>query len=373
MDKNKILILHGQPGMGHSIPASAISEVFSKKYPQVQVKVVDSFDLCYKFFRFGYPFLYNLVVSKFPIIYKMCYAGYEYKVFYGFLEKLALLFVNKSKFLSFTKDFSPDFILATNPLPLQLVSFFEEKKFIDIKSANVCTDFVFHPMWHSQDINYYFIANEEMKKSFINFNVDPEQIKITGIPVRSKFNQPLDRKKIIAELGFDPSHPVLLIVGGYLAYKKLLKVVMGIKNKNAQVQFIIVAGRDKNLYKILQKSVLKNDSSSKIFGLVKNMEDFMAVADLVLSKAGGSTVAECLVMGLPMIINKIIPGNEEGNAQYLFDNGAGLKAIGVEQIVETVVDLFSRPEKLAKMKECCKKVAKPNASEEIVDFVVSQI
>lgn len=373
MKKKKILILHGQPGMGHLITAMALIEVFSKKYPEVEIKNIDAFDFLYGAVRCGYPYFYNHIVANVPFLFKIFYNSYNNKLIQKILEKVTLFFVKKSQFISFIKDFSPDFILATNPLPLQLVSLIEEKKIIDILSANVCTDFGFHSLWHSPDINYYFVANEEIKKSLLDHKVDLDKIKITGIPVRPIFNLWLDRQKILESLNFNYSQPVLLIIGGQLKYKELLKVILGIKEKNSLAQFIVIAGRDKKLQKKLEDSELKITANVRIFGLVNDMEKFMTAGDLTLSKTGGSTTAECLVKGLPMIVYKTIPGQEEDNVNYLVDNNAGIKVKSIREIIEAVADLFSQPDKLAKMKENCLKIQKPNASEDIADFVVSKI
>ena len=371
--KKKVLILHGKPGMGHLITAKALVEVFSKKYPEVAVKDADAFDFLYGILRYGYPCFYNYVVANTPFLFKIFYNSYNNKLIQKILERVTLFFVKKAQFTLFIKDFSPDFILATNPLPLQMVSIIGKKNIIDIKSANVCTDFGFHSLWYNPDINYYFVANEEIKTSLLDHKVNLDKIKITGIPVRSIFNQTLDRKRILERLDFNPSQPVLLIVGGQLKYQELLKVISEIKKKNSLIQFIVIAGRDKSLQKKLENSQLKRITGVRIFGLVSDVERFMTAGDLILSKAGGSTTSECLIKSLPMIIYKTIPGQEEDNVNYLIKNDAGIKVESTKEIIETVIDLFSRPDKLAKMKENCLKIQKPNASEDIADFVISQI
>ncbi len=373
MGKKKVLILYGQPGKGHLMVAQAVKETFLKNYPEIEIKDADVFDFCSKIFRYGYPYLYDRIVFKFPIIFKAAYKNYKNRLFGRFVNNAALFFTKKSRLISFISGFSPDFILSTNPLPLQLISLIKQKNIIDIPSANVCTDFGFHLMWYNPDIDYYFVANDEIKKSLMDYRVDPDKIQTTGIPVRLKFNQTLDRQKILAKLSLNPFHPVLLIIGGQLTYSELLRVIAGIKEKNNHAQFIIVAGRDENLQKRLKTSELKNDPAVKIFDFVDNLEEFMAAADLILSKAGGSTVAECLVRGLPMIVNKTTPGQEEDNVDYLISHGAGIKVKNTEEIIGTVADLFNRSDQLANMKENCRKIAKPNAAEDLVGFIISQI
>ncbi|OGZ71666.1 MAG: hypothetical protein A2904_01330, partial [Candidatus Staskawiczbacteria bacterium RIFCSPLOWO2_01_FULL_33_9] len=368
-----VLILHGKPGMGHLITANALMEVFKKDYSEVEVKDADAFDFLYWPLRYGYPYFYNHIVAKAPILFKIFYHSYDNELIEETLKIITSFFIKKAQFIAFVKDFSPDFILATNPLPLQLASLIEEKNIIDILSANVCTDFGFHSIWHSKDINYYFVATDEIKSSLLDHKVNLNKIKITGIPVRPKFSQPVDHNKVLESLNFSALEPILLIVGGQLKYSELLKVVSGIKAKNNLAQFIVVAGRDKDLQKKLESSELKKDINVRVFGLVQDIEKFMAVSDLILSKAGGSTTAECLVKNLPMIVYKSTPGQEEDNVNYLIHNGAGIKAKNTKEIIEVIVELFSQPDKLEKMKSNCQKIQKPNATKDIVDFVVSQI
>lgn len=373
MKNKKILILHGQPGMGHLMPAKAIMEVFLRRYPEIQVKDADAFDFCYKIFKRGYLYFYSYSVSAAPAIFKIFYNSYKSELVYNFFEKLAAFFINKRKMAFFIRDFSPDFILATNPLALQQISLIKEENIASILSANVCTDFGFHPIWHSPDINYYFIASENIKKSLVSWGVQPDRIKITGIPIREKFSRQINRNDVLRKLRFDSSKPVLLVVGGQLKYNDLLKIIEKIKIKNNSVQFIVVAGRDKFLYGKIKNSELKKDPSVRIFGMADNIEEFMSASDLIFSKAGGSTTAECMAMGLPMVVYKETPGHEEDNVNFLISNKVGVKVKDIEEASEKICKLFSNQAELREIKKRCKELAKPRAAYDIADFIVSKI
>jgi len=164
-----------------------------------------------------------------------------------------------------------------------------------------------------------------------------------------------------------------LIVGGRTSYKKLLTIISGVKQKNNGLQFIIVAGRDKILQKKMKDSKISNDPSVRIFDFVDNLDEYMTAADLILTKAGGLTVSECLVKSLPMVINDIIPGQEEDNVNYIVNHGVGVKADNVKESIVAVNKLFLQPEKLTAMRENCKKIAKLNVADDLVNFVVSKI
>jgi processive 1,2-diacylglycerol beta-glucosyltransferase len=91
-------------------------------------------------------------------------------------------------------------------------------------------------------------------------------------------------------------------------------------------QVVALAGRNANLLEQLRE--LAGRFPGKLFpqGFTTTIERIMACSDLAISKPGGLTTSECLVMGLPMIVVSPIPGQEEHNADYLMEQGVALKA-----------------------------------------------
>jgi processive 1,2-diacylglycerol beta-glucosyltransferase len=249
----------------------------------------------------------------------------------------------------------------------------KEKNIIDIPSANICTDFGFHSFWYNKDVNYYFVAVEEIKKRFVSRGVKSSAIIVTGIPIKSKFTKICNREQIIDKLNLNKSHPVLLIIGGKMGYGNLREILYNIKEKDKNAQFIIVSGRDARLKERLEESEYKNDPTVKIFGFADNLEELMTAADLILTKAGGITVAECLAKNLPMIINDVIPGQEEDNVRYVVLNKAGFKVKNERKCAEIIADLFLDSRKMERLRKNCKKIAKPDAADMLVDFVASKL
>ncbi|MEK7080741.1 MAG: glycosyltransferase [Patescibacteria group bacterium] len=368
MENKRILILYAPLGAGHETAAKAIEEAFAQNYPEFEVKTADVLDFAFEIFRQTLPRAFVFFSSKIPFLYKWIYDGFNHQSRYNFLNRASDAFIKKSKFVEFINEFNPDFILSTNPLPMQLVSLTKHKKIIDILSANVCTDFGFHSLWYNKDVNYYFIANEDIKKALIEHGVAENKIVITGIPASSKFSEDTDSNKILESFNFKNDTPTLLIIGGKIKCKVIQKIIKKVQEKN-KAQFIIVAGRDKKLKKELKKSDLKKNKNIKIFGFVDNLQDHMSVSNLILTKAGGLTVAECMQKNLPMVINDFIPGQEEDNVKYIVERGAGIEAKNTRGAIKIINDLFVSPEKIAKMKENCKKIAKPGAAKELADFV----
>ena len=96
----------------------------------------------------------------------------------------------------------------------------------------------------------------------------------------------------------------------------------------------------------------------------------MQTSDLVITKAGGLTVTECLAKGAPMVIYSPIPRQEERNCDYLLQKGAAIKAKGLDVLDFKVAELLEEPEKLARMKKAAAAAARPHAAREVLRHVI---
>ena len=97
----------------------------------------------------------------------------------------------------------------------------------------------------------------------------------------------------------------------------------------------------------------------------------MACADVVITKPGGLTSSECLAMGLPMIVNAPIPGQEERNADFLLEQGVALKAMDDVTLQYRVQYLLHNPAKLADMRSKARALGRPAAAQQVLQTVLS--
>lgn len=366
----KVLIVHASAGLGHQKAAEALVEGFKAKHPDITIKLIDILKhtprLWEKFYRDGY----NFVSAKVPFIWNFFYKGSNN---YG-SQKTLNFFSNVSirpSFLAAVREFSPDFFLASHPLPVKL-GIQSEPTLRRTIFGTVITDFGAHRYWLSNDIDYYFVASDEVAKSIIALVQPSQQVIATGIPIELKFSAALNKEVILKRLGLMPNQPIFLIVGGQFGFKELKKIISGIKAA-AELQFIVVAGRDKQLQQDLDRTNLGSDPRVKIFGFVDNMHELMTVSDLIFSKAGGLTTSECMAKGIPMVIYKVIPGQEEFNLDYLVKKGVAIKVDDIDDIISAVPKLLKNSEKLAAMKTATQAIGRPAAAIDIADFVYQKI
>ena len=102
-------------------------------------------------------------------------------------------------------------------------------------------------------------------------------------------------------------------------------------------------------------------------GFTKEMDQYMAAADLLIGKAGGLTTSEALARGLPMALIEPIPGQEERNADHLLEAGAAIRCNNLAAAAWKISSLLDNPEKLRIMGAAAKTRARPGASRTIVE------
>jgi 1,2-diacylglycerol 3-beta-galactosyltransferase len=135
---------------------------------------------------------------------------------------------------------------------------------------------------------------------------------------------------------------------------------------------IIVSGRNEVLKKDLER--VQWEIPTTIYGFVTNMPDLMRAADLIVTKAGPSSVVEAVNAGLPVILSSALPGQEEGNVRFVVDNNAGLWAPGPQKVVAAVHEMLADDsQKLHEAAANARLLARPSAALDIADEIVKRL
>jgi processive 1,2-diacylglycerol beta-glucosyltransferase len=135
-----------------------------------------------------------------------------------------------------------------------------------------------------------------------------------------------------------------------------------------KVQLLVVTGCNTDMRRRLLAQQYGN--SVHIMGFVSNIHELMAASDLVVTKSGGMSSAEAIAMELPIIIYRPIPGQEEGNTEFLLRHGVACQVDDVEELPCITRDLLADAGQLARMREAARKLAKPRAAAEIANIVL---
>jgi processive 1,2-diacylglycerol beta-glucosyltransferase len=129
------------------------------------------------------------------------------------------------------------------------------------------------------------------------------------------------------------------------------------------MQFVVLTGKNNQLYHRLQKKV--NQPHIRIEPFRCDIPLRMAAADLLVTKPGGLTISEAIAKKLPMFLFEALPGQEKANQQYLLHHRVAM--ITRPQTIRLQLEKFFSPDyKRDRMVERFTGLMSPNAGERIV-------
>jgi len=365
-----VLVLSASYGGGHQRVAEVLEATWRRSLPQVQVEVVDFFE------RFVNPAVNRLTRTLY--VRSVRHAPRLWGAFYyatGNIppDSAAQRLINrlgKARLLAHLREHGPHLVVSVHPTPAGSLSELKGEGKASQPSAVVLTDYAVHSQWIHPHVDLYCVASEEVRAGLVDLGVPAQRIRVTGIPVDPAFAEPLDRREVARRLGLEPARTtVLVMAGAYAMLGGILEVHRVLLTLPHRVQAVFVCGRDQALVERLrQRSRRRPDFH--VHGFVSNVHEWMAAADLLVTKAGGITVSEALVRELPMVIYRPIPGQEEWNTRMLVTAGAAHVARGPEELARVLERLLADPAALESMRAAARRVRRPNAAREAAEAIL---
>ncbi|HDT14959.1 MAG TPA: galactosyldiacylglycerol synthase [Firmicutes bacterium] len=375
MNKNvnkKILILSASAGGGHTQAAEALVKTAQRDFPNSTVVHKDILDLSPKYFKRFYAGIYKWIVKKHHTLWHYIYHLTDKQPIESLSNKIRRFFERTHTFGldRFIKDFTPDAIICTHFMPVEIFSKQIRQNRLNIPVWVQITDFDAHRFWLHPHMNGYFAANDEVAHRLEAYGIEKDRITVAGIPIRPQFSDKLSRTDCARELNLNPDKPTLLLMAGGEGVIELDKIAERLLNKNTDLQVITVCGKNKKLFGRMQ--AVSDNFKGRIanIGFSTEIEKLMTASDFAVTKAGGLTTSECLAMGLPMIIISPIPGQEERNAFYVTETGAALVACDLNVLEMKVKMLSDNKELLKSMKKNALKISRPFAAQKVLKTVL---
>lgn len=214
---------------------------------------------------------------------------------------------------------------------------------------------------------------------------EPEKVSVTGTPVRGEFAR-YTRESARKELGLDPGESLVVSVWGSLGsghmngiLTEMLPLLQG------QKHFRMIHSVGSRDYREFQRTLAERkldpaacrvDAREYIF----DMPQVMAAADLILCRAGASTLAELTYMGKPVLIvpsPNVTDNHQEKNARVL-EKAGGAKVFlegqfDAKSLLAEIERLLQNPEELMSMSKAMASLSVPDATDKIVDKVLSLV
>jgi len=360
----KVIISGGGTG-GHIFPALSIANGLKEAMPDVDILFVGAL---------GKMEMERVPAAGYPIV-GLPVMGLPRKASLKMFKFLWMLFQSMRKARKVIRDFKPDVAIgvggfASGPVLKAAVkagvpAILQEQnsyagvtnKLLSAKVRKIC---VAYP-----NMERYFPAGK---------------LVVTGNPVRQNLLLPVDKKEAMKAFNLTGDKPVVLIVGGSLGARTLNESVMANLDAIAEsgVQVVWQTGKI-YIKEMLERLEGRKPDNLQAMEFLSDMDLAYKAADLVISRAGAGTISELCLLGKPSILvpsPNVAEDHQTKNAMALVENDAAVMVRdqeASEKLFRESFALVKNEKRLSELAQNCKKLAKPNATADIVKVIIEEI
>ena len=363
--KIKVILCGGGTG-GHIFPMLSIADEIKKQNNKSEILFVGSKDRMEMKIvpKYNYPikglwisginrssFLLNVMFIGIPFILKNI--SLPFKILHSLIKSLFILIQYRPDIVvGFGGYSSGPFLLVASLLGYKTA----------IQEQNSFPGYTNRIL--SKKVNVIFVAFENLEKYFKN-----NQVFNLGNPIRSSIK--LNSKSGYNHFGLKRNKKTILVVGGSLGAKSINESILTNLSLIRESSFQLIWQTGSTYYNVIQSKKLES-TNIKILPFIDRMDLAYSVADVIISRAGAIAISELCVVGKPLILipsPNVVDDHQTKNAQDVLTKNACLvvndyKAKDI--LLKEVINLLNDNNKRMLISSNLKKLAKPNASKNIV-------
>jgi len=285
--------------------------------------------------------------------------------------RLAIEKLNLRDFCDLMEEGNWDVVVNTHFLPAEIIASQRREGRCALPQITATTDFETHRLWVNEPCEHYTTATEEGAAYLRHWGVAADRISVMGIPIHPVFSQPKDRDECLKRQGLHGDRPIVLQLAGGFGVGPIERLFRGVLAVETPVEVVVVAGKNEQVKRELEQIEAPSRHRVKVLGFTDQIDELMAVADVVVSKPGGLTTSEVLARGAAMAIVNPIPGQESRNSDYLLENGAAIKINNVGTLPLKLTQLLSDRPRLESIKRNARRISRPNAAFDVANIALA--
>ena len=352
----RALLLYTPAGGGHRAAANAIAAEL-RAILGARVDVRDVLDFAPRWF--AYDAAWSLIQRRGTHAWDWLFDVTER----GALEldpiRLPLNEVLFAKLDDYLLETRPTHVVCTHYLPALAAARVAPR--IGARTVVTITDHLSHRAWIVPGIDAYCVADAAVARGVRRRTT--AEVAVTGIPIARAAGAPvravapdLSRARVLALLGGVPRRDALAAIDALapLAPRHALHVLVG-------DELDVAAHARRRL------------PGAEIAPRTDRMLAAIDAADVVVTKAGGLTVSECLARGRAMVLPFATPGQERGNLIYALDAGAAIRPGELADTGDAVADLIAEPGRLRRMSSRARLASHPDAAAAVARTLLADV
>lgn len=361
-----ILVLTAGFGDGHNTAAASVADALRRLAPAEAVQVSDLVSEAQPSLAGVLKSLYQVAITHLPSAWRFLY------------QKLATSDLDPGKnawmrpLLSHLRRqielLQPRLIISTYPLYAGLLASLRLEMEVP-RLVTVITDSTsIHPIWLMAPSDLYCVSDVETREVIEKMGVPPSKIRVTGFPVSLQFVEPLPPEAAHGtppRILYLPSTPAGHVAQTLESLRPLLQ--QGVK-------LTLPVGKHRSrLFHVLRRF---GDSlppgAMEVIGWTTRIPELLRTHDVVICKAGGAILHEVMAARTAAVIDYVVPGQEEGNADYLLSRRCALRAHSPEETGKAVTQVLADGGRLAaEMRENLLAISVPDAALRVAQEVLA--
>ena len=317
-----ILVLTAGFGDGHNTAANSVAQALKTQLSSSaeSVLVVDLFEQHLPNLTRVLQSAYQAAIVNFPSAWRWAYQklaksdiGQQPNPLNASLQKALASLIHQHQ---------PRAIVSTYPFYSTLLAPLRSQGPVPPLFTIITDSVSVHPSWTSDPSDYYCVADPETVAVLLDRNLPSDKIFVTGFPVSPAFAAPLLSPRPAnapQSILYLPSTPVKHVAATLEALRPLIL---------SGTNLTLPVGKHKSrLHLTLNRFAdsLPEDRFTLI-GWTDQMPHLLRSHDLVICKAGGAILHEVLAARTPAVIDYVVPGQEEGNAEMLLNHHCALRS-----------------------------------------------
>ena len=218
------------------------------------------------------------------------------------------------------------------------------------------------------------VAYENMQQFF-----PKDKLLLLGNPIRKDLIDSSSKKvQGIKHFGLDENKPIILVIGGSLGARTINEAMAALIDslESNDIQFIWQTGIT---FEKQALEIIKDKKNIQASAFIYEMDLAYSVADIIISRAGASTISELCLVGKPSILvpsPNVAEDHQTKNAMALVDKSAAIMVKDIEaknDLGKTLTELLKDKKKQEELTKNIKKLAIADSSKLIVDEVLKLI
>lgn len=363
----KVLILTAGFGDGHNAAARNVREALELTSPEVEVTVADLYERSYKKLNSIAKKAYLGAVRYTPRLWAGFFKLLDHSPWLADGRGLARLHETLAHLI---EDTQPDCVVSTYPAYGPLIhSLYQEHCERPFRFLTIITDArSVNSLWYRTGSDRFVVCDDATAKVLQQAGVEKDSIAALGFPISPQFAltpaHPPQRPK-----SGTPLRVLYSINTGQKKCGKAVDRILEIPN----VELTVTVGRYSELKEKLARRAMEYEGRLHVLGWTNQMPQLLQSSHVVIGKAGGASVQEAIAAKCPMIINQVIPGQEEGNANLILDWNIGTVADGKKEVASWIERLAEDEGELwTQWRTQMEKVSRPDAALKIAQLVLDE-